>query len=113
MSRQLVDGVLVIKCDFVDPDGKVCDLGVEGAPAMFVDPTGGKDPDEHFQCGAHHGIFKQEDDPAFQLPEGHKLEEQETTLIKDEDYISPDKVALDGFTPDAGGRVWDGSNVKR
>lgn len=112
MSRHIVDGVWVIKCDFADEDGKPCDQGVDGDPAMFVDPTGGQNPDEHFQCGSHHGIFKQEDDPDFQLPEDHKLGEQETVL-QDENYVAPDKVELDGFKPDAGGRVWDGNDVKR
>lgn len=112
MSREIVDGVWVIKCDFTDPEGKLCDLGVEGEPAMFVDPTNGNDPDEHFQCGNHHGIFKQEDDPDFQLPEGHKLDDQETVLRQERNYISPDKIKLDGFVPDVGGRVWDGEDVK-
>ena len=113
MSRQIVDGVWVIKCDFTDETGNICELGVNGDPAMFVDPTGGKDPNEHFQCGSHHGVFKQEDSPDFKVPEGHKLDEKETTLVKDANYKSPSKVKLDGFKPDAGGRVWDGTNVKR
>jgi len=119
MSREMIDGVWVIKCDFTDEGGGPCDLGVNGEPAMFVDPTGGKDPDEHFQCGKHHGIVKQENNPDFQVPEDHKLTNQETeltketTLIKEKGYIAPDKIELEGFKPNAGGRVWDGANVKR
>ena len=77
MSNQLVDGVWVIVCDWVDPQtGKLCDLGVEGDPRMTVDPEGGKKPDSHCQCGTHHGIVKQEDKPEFQIPEDHKLNEE-------------------------------------
>jgi len=112
MSREIVDGVWVIKCDFVGQDGNTCSLGVDGDPAMFVDPTGGKDPNEHFQCGSHHGIIKQSDNPDFQLPDDHKLKEPDI-VVMDENYVTPDKVELDGFKPNAGGRVWDGGNVKR
>ncbi len=77
MSSQRVDGVWVVVCDWADPNtGKLCDLGHEGEPRMAVDPDGGKSPDTHFQCGAHHGIVKQEFKPEFQLPEDHKLSEE-------------------------------------
>lgn len=67
-------GCWVIKCDWEDPTtGKACALGVDGAPALFVDPSGGKNADDHFQCGRHHGIIPQAERPEFQLPEGHKL----------------------------------------
>jgi len=113
MSREIVDGVWVIKCDFKDEFETGCSFGVHGEPAMFIDPTGGRNPDEHFQCGRHHGIVKQEENPEFQLPEDHKLNNRETTLVKDENYRFTKKVELEGFKPDAGGRVWDGKNVKR
>jgi len=74
MSRQLVNGVWVIACDWLDPETKkTCDLGVDGEPAMFVDPHGGKNPLDHFQCGRHHGIIPQAEKPEFQLPEDHTL----------------------------------------
>ena len=38
MSKQVVDGVSVIVCDWADENGKACDLGVYGEPRMFVDP---------------------------------------------------------------------------
>ena len=77
MSKQLIEGVWVIVCDWVDPNtGVLCDLGNEGEPRMAVDPDGGKTPDTHYQCGSHHGILKQEDKPEFQVPEGHKLNEE-------------------------------------
>jgi len=77
MSKQKVDGVWVVVCDWVDPkSGKLCDLGYEGEPRMAVDPDGGRNPDTHFQCGAHHGVVKQEHRPEFQLPKGHKLNEE-------------------------------------
>ena len=77
MSKQKVDGVWVVVCDWVDPkSGRPCDLGHEGEPRMAVDPDGGRNPDTHFQCGSHHGIVKQEYRPEFQLPKGHKLNEE-------------------------------------
>jgi hypothetical protein len=77
MSKKLVDGVWVIVCDWVDPTtNKTCDLGAEGDPKMTVDPDGGKDPSAHYQCGIHHGVVKQEDRPEFQVPKGHKLNEE-------------------------------------
>ena len=116
MSKQRVDGVWVIVCDWVDPEtGQTCDLGVFGDPKMFVDPEQGKDPETHYQCGAHHGIVKQEDRPEFQVPDDHKLsEETESTVVTDEN-VDPDqerrRVELEGFKPDAAGRVWDGRKV--
>ncbi len=77
MSKEQVDGVWVEVCDWVDPEtGRPCNLGHEGEPRMAVDPDGGKNPGTHFQCGAHHGIVKQEYKPEFQLPEDHKLSEE-------------------------------------
>jgi len=76
MAKQLIDGVWVIVCDWKDPDSEqVCDLGVDGEPAMFVDPDAGKNEVNHFQCGRHHGIIPQAEKEEFQLPEGHKLNE--------------------------------------
>ena len=78
MSRQLMSGVWVIVCDWVDPNtNEKCKLGREGEPAMFVDPQGNKGGnDKHFQCGRHHGIIPQKEKPEFQLPEGHKLNQE-------------------------------------
>lgn len=77
MARELMSGVWVIVCDWVDPSTKKsCNLGVEGERAMFVDPTAGKDPNTHFQCGRHHGVVPQSEKPEFQLPKGHKLNEE-------------------------------------
>ncbi len=77
MSKQMVEGVWVVVCDWVDPDtGKLCDLGYEGEPRMAVDPDAGMNPGTHFQCGAHHGIVKQEFKPEFQVPDDHKLNEE-------------------------------------
>lgn len=74
MSKQLVDGIWVIVCDWQDPNtGNPCALGNEGEPAMFIDPTGGKDETNHFQCGRHHGIVPQEEQEEFQVPDDHKL----------------------------------------
>lgn len=120
MSKQIIDGVWVIVCDWTNPEtGEVCNLGVHGEPKMFVDPEQGKDPNSHYQCGDHHGIVKQEDRPEFQVPEDHKLAEAaESTVVTDEN-VDPDqerrKVELEGFKPDAGGRIWDGKkfNVRR
>lgn len=108
MSKKLVDGVWVVACDWVDENGKACNLGVFEEPKMFVDPNGGRNPETHFQCGIHHGVIKQADDPNFQLPEGHKL--QDSTFVKD--GVSPGgdvSVKLDGFKPDLEGDVWDGT----
>ncbi len=107
MSKQLIDGVWVVVCDWKDDAGKSCTLGVYNDPKMFVDPDGGRDPKVHFQCGAHHGVVKQEDDPNFQLPEGHKL--QDSTFVKEGASPNDDvSVKLDGFKPDLEGEVWDG-----
>lgn len=77
MSKRLEDGVWVVVCDWKDPQtGKGCNLGLDGLPAMYVDPDGGRNPELHFQCGRHHGIVKQEEKPEFQLPEGHKLNQE-------------------------------------
>jgi hypothetical protein len=77
MSRELIDGVWVIKCDWVDPNtSKPCGLGVDGEPAMFVDPEAGSGTEKHFQCGRHHGVIPQKEQKEFQLPEGHKLNEE-------------------------------------
>lgn len=77
MSKKLVQGVWVIVCDWKNPDtSEGCTLGLDDQPAMFVDPDGGRNPELHFQCGKHHGIIKQEEKPEFQLPEGHKLNQE-------------------------------------
>lgn len=116
MTKQQMDGVWVIMCDWVNPEtGKPCDLGLYGEPKMFVDPDSGKDPRTHYQCGTHHGIVKQEDDPDFQLPKDHELtEETESTIITDAS-VDPNKkhkkIELEGFKPDATGRVWDGRKL--
>lgn len=68
MSKQLIEGIWVIVCDW-----EGCSLGQDGAPAQFIDPEGGKNPDSHFQCGRHHGIIPQKERPEFQLPEDHVL----------------------------------------
>jgi hypothetical protein len=75
MSKKLIDGIWVVECDWVDATGKPCSLGLEGAPAMFVDPNRGKNATDHFQCGRHHGIIPQSERPEFQLPDGHRLNE--------------------------------------
>lgn len=111
MSKELQDGVWVIVCDWKHPDtGGKCNLGVEEQPAMFIDPDGGRNPDYHFQCGRHHGIIKQEEKAEFKLPDGHKLDE---TTIQPQGKYTADKigVTLEGFKPDAAGRVWDGGKV--
>lgn len=112
MSKQKVDGVWVIVCDWVDPETKKpCDLGAGGDPKMFVDPEQGKDPNSHYQCGTHHGVVKQEDRPEFQVPEDHKLAEEKETVITDnktDSEYQTHKVELEGFKPDSTGRVWDG-----
>jgi hypothetical protein len=82
---------------------------------MFVDPDGGKNETKHYQCGVHHGIIKQEDRPEYQVPEDHKLanEEKENLLVRDGEAESPENVGikLDGFKPDVEGHVWDGTAV--
>lgn len=108
MSKKLVDGVWVVVCDWVDEEGKSCTLGAYGEPRMFVDPDGGRDPETHFQCGSHHGVTKQADDPDFQLPEDHKL--NESTIGEPTSDVS---VKLDGFKPDLEGEVWDGQSPPR
>ncbi len=88
MSKQLIDGVWVVVCDWVDPEtNKPCNLGLEGEPRMVVDPDAGRDGDKHFQCGAHHGVVKQEFKPEFQVPEGHKLNEEVIRLGKEGDTV--------------------------
>ena len=72
MSKKLIDGVWIVECDWED-----CTLGMDGEPAQFVDPDGGKDPNKHFQCGRHHGIVPQAEKPEFQLTEDHKLNVEE------------------------------------
>ena len=112
MSKKLIDGVWVVICDWVEKDGKACTLGAFGEPKMFVDPDGGRNPETHFQCGIHHGVIKQADDPNFQLPEGHKL--QDSTFVKE--GVSPTEdisVKLDGFKPDLEGDVWDGNSPNK
>ena len=115
MSKQLIDGVWVIICDWVDESGNSCNLGLYGEPKMFVDPDGGRTESKHYQCGAHHGIVKQEDRPEYQVPKDHKLAntENENVLIrKDVDENVKDiGIHLAGFKPDAEGRVWDGSAI--
>jgi len=93
MSRQQLDGVWVVVCDWVDSEtGKPCNLGHEGGPRIAVDPDGGKSPDTHFQCGAHHGIVKQEFKEEFQLPEDHKLTEEVIKQGKEGDKIIVEEV---------------------
>lgn len=76
MAKKLVDGIWVVVCDWTDPKTrKACSLGVDGQPAMFVDPNRGKRETDHFQCGRHHGIVPQSERPEFQLPGDHKLNE--------------------------------------
>ena len=115
MSTKIVDGSHVIVCDWVDENGKPCDSGVFGEPKMFVDPDGGRNEDKHYQCGSHHGIVKQEDRPEYQVPEDHKSadEEQESVLVREGETDAPadTSVKLEGFKPDAEGRVWDGTVV--
>lgn len=95
MSKRLEDGIWVVVCDWEDPEtGKPCDLGFEGAAAMFVDPDGGRNPELHFQCGRHHGIVKQEEKPEFQLPEGHKLNQE--VVSRDADDVEVEEVEDDG-----------------
>jgi len=108
MSKKQVDGVWVIVCDWEDENGNPCDLGAFGEPQMFVDPDGGKDPEAHYQCGIHHGIIKQEDQPEFQLPEDHPLNDD--TLVQDESVELDRQIGprLKGFKPDL-----EGSVVKR
>ena len=109
MSKKLVDGIWVIVCDWTDESGKSCTLGAFEEPKMFVDPDGGRNPETHFQCGIHHGVIKQEDDPNFQLPEGHKL--QDSTLVKEGGRPEKDvSVKLNGFKPDLEGAVWEGDS---
>lgn len=80
MARKLVDGISVVVCDWKDPEtGEHCNLGNEGEPAMFVDPNRGRNINDHFQCGRHHGIIPQKEKEDFQLPEGHKLNEDVMT----------------------------------
>ncbi len=104
MSKNRATGVWVIVCDFVDDEtGKPCDLGYDSDPAMFVDPDGGNNPKMHFQCGKHHGIIKQSEKEEYQLPE-----DVTPTEPKGQNTAEDIGVTLDGFKPDAGGRVWDG-----
>jgi hypothetical protein len=104
MSKKREAGVWVVVCDFVDDEtSKPCDLGYDGDPAMFVDPDGGRNPEMQFQCGKHHGIVKQVDNPEYQLPEGVEAHEPEGTHTADKIGVT-----LDGFKPDAAGHVWDG-----
>jgi len=84
MSKKIIDGIWIIVCDWVDPQtGKTCDLGKDedgmpdGSPLMAVDPDNGRSPEKHFQCGRHHGIIPQAEQEEYQLPEGHKLYEDQ------------------------------------
>jgi len=85
MSKELIDGIWVVKCDW-----KGCNLGRDGEPAQFVDPNGGKDPNNHFQCGRHHGIIPQEEKPEFQLPEDHVLNKDVITKDKHKLEVADD-----------------------
>lgn len=83
MSRQLMRGVWVLVCDWKDPvSGEGCTLGIDddgkpsGQPRMAVDPDAGGSPEKHYQCGRHHGVVPQAEKPEFQLPKGHKLNEE-------------------------------------
>ena len=112
MSKKLTDGTWIVTCDWIDENGTPCKLGAFGEPKQFVDPDGGRDPNTHFQCGVHHGVKKQIDDPDFQLPEDHKL--QDSTFVKE--GVSPNEdgsVRLDGFKPSLEGGVWDGTKVTK
>jgi len=96
MNLQQMDGVWVMVCDWVDPKtGKPCDLGHEGEPRIAVDPEGGRNPDAHFQCGAHHGVVKQEYKPEFQMPEDHKLNEEVLKQGQKGDTITVEEVEDD------------------
>ena len=96
MSKQIVEGVWVEVCDWVDPKtGRLCSLGHEGEPRMAVDPDGGKNPGTHFQCGAHHGIVKQEFKPEFQLSKDHKLNEEVLQQGNRGDEITVEEVKED------------------
>ena len=80
MSRKMVDGFWVVVCDWTDPlTEELCTLGEDGDKAMYIDPMGGKGRDTHFQCGRHHGVVPQSEKPEFQLPKGHKLNEEVLT----------------------------------
>jgi hypothetical protein len=111
MSKKLESGIWVIICDWLDEDtGEICNLGYDGAPAKFVDPDAGADSGSHFQCGKHHNIVKQSEKKEYQLPEGHKLNE---STIKPRGINTAENIGveLDGFKPDAGGKVWEGGKV--
>jgi len=88
MSKKLVDGVWITSCDWVDPEtGSDCDLGMDGDPAMFVDPDQGRDPELHFQCGRHHGVIPQAEQAEFQLPDGHTLNETVMRGVGEDDAV--------------------------
>jgi len=95
MSKQRVDGVWVIVCDWVDEKGQACTLGRDGEPRMFVDPDAGRSEDLHFQCGLHHGVLKQKDKPEFQLPDDHKLNEEILRPGEDGDEVSVEEIEDD------------------
>lgn len=92
MSKKLMEGVWIMICDWKDPvTGDLCALGLEGDPAMFVDPDQGRDPKLNFECGRHHGVVPQAERPEFQLPEGHVL--NETVFSNDENSeVDPNDV---------------------
>lgn len=91
MSKQVIDGISVIVCDWKDPEtGQPCDLGTDNQPAMFVDPEPHHKVERHFQCGRHHGVIPQKERPEFQLPENHKLNEQ--VLDRDAQNVSEEEV---------------------
>ncbi len=87
MNKQLIGGVWILTCDWKNPEtGKLCDLGRDdngdpnGEPLMAIDPDGGRNPEKHFQCGRHHGIIPQAEREEFQIPEGHKLFQDEIVV---------------------------------
>jgi hypothetical protein len=113
MSKRLEQGVWIVVCDWKDPaTEETCNLGYDGNPAMFVDPDGGVNPETHFQCGKHHNIVKQSEKEEYQLPADHKLSEStiQPVGIHTAENIG---VSLEGFSPDAGGRVWDGGKIDK
>lgn len=108
MSKQIIDNVNVIVCDWKDGEGNSCDLGMGGVPKAFINPDPRVGTDSYYQCGEHHGVVKQEDKPEYQLPDDHEL--KENTLLQDENLDLDKDVAvkMDGFIPDAQGKIWDG-----
>ena len=86
MSKKMIDGIWVVECDWSDPGtGALCDLGAGGEPCQFIDPDSGRDPNTHYQCGRHHGIIPQSEDPDFQAPPDMELNEDVLNPVGDYD----------------------------